>query len=85
MEEGSEETVRARGEEDRVATVSSGHDRTLSLTLSRQLWLPTQDQNSQHSRLEEGGAHKRLPLTEELWTADSGGEIVVFACGCGPW
>lgn len=66
MEEGIE-----RSEELEVRVDwSSVHDRAAAHVNSQQVWLPAQNQVSQHSSMMWGGAHETPPLSEELVTVD---------------
>lgn len=51
---------------------------------SEQPWLPTQDQASQHSNMEEGDSQVP-PLAKELLTVDVSGRRGSFLDWCRPW
>lgn len=62
--------------------LSSGHGMTTALMNSQELWLPAQNQTSQHSSIDWGGAHEAPPLAKELFATDKcGGSKVIILQG----
>ena len=55
--------------EESYAKLPSGLDTAFVLMNSKQLWMPTQDQDIQHSSMEQGD-HETLRHTEELLMPD---------------
>lgn len=66
------------GEECSEMMLSSGHGMTTALMNSQELWLPAQNQTSQHSSIDWGGTHEAAPLAKELFATDEcGGSKVI--------
>lgn len=53
------------GEECSEMMLSSGHGMTTALMNSQELWLPAQNQTSQHCSIDWGGAHEAATLAKE--------------------
>lgn len=68
------------GEECCEMMLSSGHGMTIALMNSQELWLPAQNQTSQHSSIDWGGAHEAAPLDKELFATDEcrGSKVIVL-------
>lgn len=72
------------GEECCEMMLPSGHGKTTALMNSQELWLPAQNQTSQHSSIDQGGAHEATPLAKEFFATDEfGGSKVIVLQRCG--
>lgn len=80
MEKGMERPVRAsKGQEGLEQNQPSGHNRTTALKSSQQLWVPPQEQASQHSSMNRKGTHDLPSTTEALWAVCLLGEENQFS------